>query len=564
MGKKEKFIVCCALPYANGPLHIGHLAGCYVPGDIYVRFKRLQGHDVHFLCGTDEHGAAITILAQKQKISPQEVVDKYHQILKADMLAAGIQFDVFSRTTKPFHYKRSQEFFLNCLKNGYIEKKNEQRLHCSNCKQFLPDRYVVGECPVCHAPGARGDQCEKCGAWFEPEELINPICQICGVTHAGLQPTTHWYLLLDKLGPKLKEYLDSKSYWRKNVLGYAYQPLKAELQPRSITRDLNWGIEVPLEEAKGKVLYVWFDAPIGYISASEDWGIQLGEPEKWRSYWEDPEAKLVHFIGKDNIIFHTVVWPAVLMGDGRYPLPYLVAGNEFLNLEGQKISTSRNFAIWASEATALVGSDALRFYLTRISPETSDSNFLWNDFQLKVNGELADVIGNLVNRSLSFLLKEFEGKIAAGEYPGLAVIRAKLEAAFKNYSEALEGGFTKIASDHLVDFARSLNVFFQEQAPWKQKKSDPALAHQTLSATVFGVKALALMLFPICPGIADKIWLQLGMPNGVASYSFEHISTQLPAGHTVSPAIGPVVTKVEDSLIAQEREKLNQVISSIK
>ena len=561
--QKEKFIVCCALPYANGPMHIGHLAGCYIPGDVYVRFKRLQGHDVHFVCGTDEHGAAITILAQREGVSPQSIVDKYHQVLKQDLIDCNVEVDVFSRTTHPCHIKRSQEFFLNCYKAGLIERKSEKRLHCEHCHKFLPDRYVVGECPVCHNPGARGDQCEKCGSWFEPEALINPICQICKVTKASLKDTEHWYLSLDKLEPKLKAWLDAKTFWRKSVLGYAYQPLKAELAPRSITRDLDWGVPVPLPEAKDKVLYVWFDAPIGYISASEDWAIQQGKPEAWRNYWEDQNAKLVHFIGKDNIVFHTVVWPAILLGDGRYSLPYLVAGNEFLNLEGEKISTSRNFAIWAGDAVKTIGCDNLRYYLTRISPESSDSNFTWAEFQSKINSELADVFGNLVNRCLSFLNRTFEGRLessAAAEET--ARINARAEEALKAYTTNLDLGLSKMASENMLEFARWLNGYFQEAAPWKAAKTDQAKAQAILYATCLGIKALLFMLYPICPGYTQKFWKQLGFSSEFKSLSLARLLEPFPPGHRIAGEVGPVVQKIEDELIGAQKQKLDALLAS--
>ena len=532
-----------------------------MPGDVYVRYRRLQGHDVHFACGSDEHGAAITILALKEKTSPRAIVDKYHEVLKRDLEKCGIEFDIFSRTSHPCHIKRSQEFFLNLRKNGYIEEKSEKRLFCGRCRRFLPDRYVVGECPSCHAAGARGDQCEKCGTWYEPETLIDPICQICGVTKAGLKDTSHWYISLDKLEPKLRAWLESKTHWRKNVLGYAFQPLKAELAPRSITRDLDWGVPVPLPEASGKVLYVWFDAPIGYISASEDWSQQIGEPDKWLDYWADQNTRLVHFIGKDNIIFHTVVWPAVLMGDGRYILPDLVAGNEFLNLEGEKISTSRNYAIWTSDAVDAVGVDLLRFYLTRISPESGDANFTWQDFQARANGELADILGNLVNRTLSFLNKNYEGRIAPEEVRIAQRVQSGIEETLGQYCRHLDGAFSKPALEAVIEFGRSLNVFFQKTEPWKVRKTDALKAHQSLHSVCLGIKAIALMLYPVCPGIAQKIWAQLGFDGKLGKEgSLDDCLKPFGPSQKLSIHIEPIVRKVEDALVEQEREKLGRML----
>lgn len=548
---RQKYLVCCALPYANGPLHIGHLAGAYLPGDIYARFRRMQGHDVQFVCGSDEYGVAITVRAVQEGTTPQAIVDKYHALLEADMKSCKISLDVYSRTTHPCHTKRSQEIFTNLLNNGLIETRTEKRLFCETDQQFLPDRYVAGTCPKCNKPGARGDQCEKCGTWFEPEDLLEPVCQICKKTTPVLRETKHWYICLNKLESKLQSWLESKTHWRKTVLGYAFQPIKAELSPRSITRDISWGIPVPLEEAAGKVLYVWFDAPIGYISASEDLSLRQGEPDLWKRYWEDKDTRLIHFIGKDNIIFHSVVWPAVLMGDGRYVLPDLVAGNEFLNLEGDKISTSRNFAIWVADAVKLVDVDLLRYYLTRISPETSDSNFTWEEFQQRVNSELADVLGNLANRSLSFIAKNYGGAFPIdGQCDGDVV--EKIKDTYSSYSAALEGGFSRGSSDSVVELGRYLNGYFQERAPWKLRKEDPALAHQVLYSVAVGLCAVAKLLFPICPGVAERIYQQLGFSQSPAEAGFVGEWWNVPVSQKLSAEVAPIVGKIEDAFV-QER-----------
>ncbi len=571
----QKFIVCCALPYANGGQHLGHLAGAYLPGDIFTRYKRMQGHDVHFLCGTDEHGAAITFKALEEKITPRQVVDKYHKIIKDGLTACDIHFDIFSRTTHPCHIKRSQEIFLNLHKKNLLEQKTEMRLHCSSCNQFLPDRYVMGTCPSCKATGARGDQCEKCGVWYEPEALIDPICQLCKKNKAALKETSHWYLKLNELEPKIRSWLESKTEWRKNVLGYAFQPLKSELTSRAITRDLEWGVPVPLPNSDGKVLYVWFDAPIGYISASEDWSIELGKPDHWRTYWEDKNAKLVHFIGKDNIIFHTVVWPAVLMGDERYILPDMVCGNEFLNLEGEKFSTSRNYALWINETLEIVPVDLLRYYLTAISPESSDSNFSWDEYQSKINTELADIIGNLINRTLTFINKNFDGQIGPENATADSSIEKFINETVKEYSSQLDEGYSKFALNAVTDLGRKLNVYFQEQAPWKTRKEDPLKAHNSLYSTCVGIKAVALLLYPICPGIAQRIWTQLGFAESIMEPIMEPINElinkvpfseitnfRFPKGHKASVDIVPIVTKVEDDFITSQKEILKSKVKS--
>ena len=557
----EKFIVCCALPYANGGLHLGHLAVAYLPGDIYARYRRMQGHDVHFVCGSDEHGAAITFRAREEGITPQAVVDKYHKVIKDSLEECGIKFDIFSRTTHECHAKRSQDFFLNLQKNGLLEKRTEKRLHCASCNQFLPERYVVGSCPTCGKGGARGDQCEKCGSWYEPEALVDPICQLCKTNKASLKETTHWYFELQKLEPKLRAWLESKQTgeipWRKNVLGYAFQPLKAELTGRAITRDLDWGVPVPLAEAKDKVLYVWFDAPIGYISASEDWAIRQGQPDKWKHYWEDKNSHLIHFIGKDNIIFHTVFWPCILMGDGRYVLPDLVAGNEFLNLEGEKFSTSRNYALWLDETLKIVPADNLRYYLATILPETSDSNFYWDEYQSRINTELADTIGNLSNRCLSFINKNYEGIIAPEGAKCDPAVAESISVAYEEYCKQLNQGLAKVALAAVIDLGRKLNVYFQEQAPWKVRKEDPVKAHGSLYSVSIGIKAIALMLTPYVPGISQKMWNQLGLSSPIENEALEEaINLSFPTGHKISPDVSPIVTKIEDTFIAAQKEAL--------
>ncbi len=559
----QKYLVCSALPYANGPLHIGHLAGCYIPGDIYARARKMQGHEVLSICGSDEYGAAITIRAMQEGITPQQVVDKYHTVIKNELEAFGIKHDIFSRTTRPFHAERAQDFFTKLLKAGLVERKDEQRLYCTSCSQFLPDRYVVGECPSCAKPGARGDQCEKCGAWFEPEKLINPVCQICKKSKASLKNTSHWYFRLDKLEPKLKAWLESKKDWRANVLGYANQPIKEGLAPRSITRDLSWGVPVPLSEAAGKVLYVWIDAPIGYISATEEWSRNAGKPDDWKRWWEDRSTKLIHFIGKDNIVFHTVVWPALLMGDGRYILPELVAGNEFLNLQGQKISTSRNFAVWAAEPAAFCNPDLFRFYLTAISPESSDADFNWKDFQSQVNGGLADVIGNYANRILTFIQKNYAGVVTPAGYSSIASnVLTPIEECKAAYFKQLEGGFSKGMLDAVMVLGRRLNQLMQELAPWKVRKEDPVKAHQILCDLAHGIKALAVFLAPICPGVSQKIWGQLGMTAALNSVSFDEVTRPLAVGQMIGSEIAPIINKVEDSAIAAQIEKLASISPS--
>ncbi|MBO4736499.1 MAG: methionine--tRNA ligase, partial [Paludibacteraceae bacterium] len=414
--KYKRTTVTSALPYANGPVHIGHLAGVYVPADIYVRYLRLKGEDVIFIGGSDEHGVPVTIRARKEGITPQDVVDRYHKIIKDSFAEFGISFDVYSRTTSETHHKLASDFFRTLYdKNEFVEQTSEQ-YYDEEAKQFLADRYIVGECPRCHAPGAYGDQCEKCGSTLSPEELINPVSKLSG-SKPVKRPTKHWFLPLNKHQDWLKKWiLEDHKEWRPNVYGQCKSWLDMDLMPRAVTRDLEWGIPVPVEGAEGKVLYVWFDAPIGYISNTKE--LCDANPEKygnWEKWWKDSDTRLIHFIGKDNIVFHCIVFPAMLKAEGSYILPDNVPSNEFLNLEGDKISTSRNWAVWLNEYLVdFPGKqDVLRYVLTANAPETKDNDFTWKDYQARNNNELVAIYGNFINRALVLTSKYFDGKVPA-------------------------------------------------------------------------------------------------------------------------------------------------------
>ncbi|MCK4957491.1 MAG: methionine--tRNA ligase, partial [Candidatus Cloacimonetes bacterium] len=411
MSEKQKYLVTSALPYANGPLHIGHVAGAYLPADVFVRFQRLQANDVLYVCGSDEHGAPISIKAEAEGVTPRDIVDRYHDSIKKSFDGLMINFDNFSGTARAQHSKLSQEFFTNLLERGFIIQKTSKQWFDQEQNRFLADRYVEGECPHCGADGARGDQCDACGKLIDAVELKNPISKISGSTPI-LKSTTHWYLELQKFEDELKEWLESKKYWKENVHNFISNFLENGLIERAITRDIDWGVPVPLENAEGKVLYVWFDAPIGYISSTKEWAEKIGEPEKWKDYWLDKKTKLIHFIGKDNIIFHTIFFPSFLMEQPEdYILPYDVPANEFLNLEGQKMSTSRNWTVWVNDFLADFDGEYLRYYLAANAPENKDSDFYWKDFQTQTNNDLANVLGNLANRVFAFSNKSFEGKI---------------------------------------------------------------------------------------------------------------------------------------------------------
>ncbi len=512
----EKILVTAALPYANGPLHLGHLAGAYIPADIYVRYQRLKGSDVIFICGSDEHGVPITIRADAERIAPQEVVDRYHVIMKNSFDRLGIRFDNYSRTSLPLHHRISQDFFLRLYHKGYIREESVRQLYCAACRRFLPDRYIEGECPHCHSPGARGDLCETCGRWLEPEQLINPRCKICGAT-PEMRETRHWFFRLPEFQKPLEEWQASKKHWKSNVREFSSGWFSEGLTDRSITRDIDWGIPVPLEGAAGKVLYVWFDAPIGYISSTVEWSQKQNQPELWRRYWCDPQTRLIHFIGKDNIVFHAIVWPAMLMAHGEFILPDNIPANEFLTIEGKKLSTSRNWAVWVDDYLAVFPPDPLRYYLSANAPENKDADFAWKDFQTHNNSELADVLGNLINRSLAFVEKHFEAKVpAAGELSGEdGAILGAAEQATREIGASLEDFQVRAAVGQLMDLARKGNKYFNDTAPWTTLKTDRSRCGTTLNTTLQLEAALAVLMEPFLPFSAERLWNMLNLPGSV-------------------------------------------------
>jgi methionyl-tRNA synthetase len=560
----RKILVTSALPYANGPLHIGHLAGAYLPADIYVRYQRLQQQDILYICATDEHGVPITITAEKEKTTPQDVVNRYHQHIKANFERFGMSFDHFSATSRPVHHQTSQDFFRKLYENGYIDKQEIQQMFCDHCNRFLPDRYIEGICPVCQKDGARGDQCEKCGRWLSPEEIVQPRCKICGNT-PQMRGSTHWFLRLDLFQERLAAWIEAKPAWKDNVRRFCEEWFKAGLKPRAITRDIDWGIPVPLEEAKGKVLYVWFDAPIGYISATKEWAERIGQPDRWQEYWYNPDCELVHFIGKDNIVFHAMVWPAMLMGYDKYILPTDVPANEFLNLENEKISTSRNYAVWLHEALEDFPADYLRYYLTAIAPETADANFVWDDFQTRINGELADIFGNLVNRSLTFIKRFADGKIPAliNPRPEDQAILEEIKVAKEKITDALEKFQCKRGLTEWMNLARVGNQYFQKSAPWDLQKTDKALCGTVLHTCAVLIKNLAVLGAPFLPFTAERIWQILGQDGSVHQQRWADIGTlTLSAGQPIADKIEILVSKVPDEAIQKQKEKLQATLSA--
>jgi len=514
MEEKKKYartLVTTALPYANGPVHIGHLAGVYVPADIYVRYLRLKGEDVLMIGGSDEHGVPITIKAQKEGVTPQDIVDRYHKIIKESMEGLGISFDVYGRTTSQMHRHTASDFFKKLYEKGEFVEKMSKQFYDEEADQWLADRYITGTCPHCGNERAYGDQCEACGTSLNATDLINPRSAITGNVPV-LKETKHWYMPLDKWEPRLRQWiLEEHKEWRTNVYGQCKSWLDGGLQPRAVTRDLNWGIPVPIEGAEGKVLYVWFDAPIGYISNTKEL-----RPDDWEKYWKDPETRIIHFIGKDNIVFHCLIFPAMLMAEGSYQLPDNVPANEFLNLEGDKISTSRNWAVWLNEYLEdFPGKqDVLRYVLTANAPESKDNDFTWKDFQLKNNSELVAILGNFVNRTLVLTHKFYQGKVpAAGPWTDLDQQVIKEMATFpERVGRSIETYRFREALAEMMNLARLGNKYLTDTEPWKLIKSDPERTATVLNLSLQICANLAVLCAPFLPFTADKMHRIMNLP----------------------------------------------------
>ena len=555
----KRTTVTAALPYANGGVHIGHLAGVYVPADIYVRYLRLKKQDVVFIGGSDEHGVPVTIRAKKEGITVQEVVDRYHNLIKKSFEDFGISFDIYSRTTSPTHNKFASDFFRTLYDKGVLEEKVEEQFCDEVTGEFLTDRNIVGTCPRCGAEGAYGDQCEKCGATLSPEELINPTNKNNPGHGLVKKPTKNWYLPLNKYQDWLKKWiLEGHKEWRTNVYGQCKSWLDMDLQPRAMTRDLDWGIPVPVEGADGKVLYVWFDAPIGYISNTKE--LCDAHPEKWgtwQKWWQDPETRLVHFIGKDNIVFHCIIFPTMLKAHGDYILPDNVPANEFLNLEDDKISTSRNWAVWLHEYLVdLPGKqDVLRYVLTANAPETKDNNFTWKDFQERNNSELVAVYGNFVNRALQLTKKYWGGVVpACGE---LQEVDEKAIAEFKDVKEKVEQYLNvfkfREAQKEAMNLARIGNRYITECEPWKVWKTDPKRVETILNISLQLVANLAIAFEPFLPFSSEKLRKMINMPN----FEWTQLGSTdlLKAGDQLGePEL--LFEKIEDEVVEAQLKKL--------
>ena len=552
--KFKRYLITSALPYANGPVHIGHLAGVYVPSDIYARYQRLRGNDVISVCGSDEHGVPITIKARKEGITPQDVVDRYHAIIKDAFYRLGMSFDIYSRTSSPTHRTTASDFFRKLYDEGKFIEKTSEQFYDEEAKAFLADRYIVGTCPRCQSEGAYGDQCEKCGSTLSPEELINPTSKLSGSVPVKKE-TKHWYLPLDQYDAFLREWiLEGHKEWKSNVYGQCKSWLDTGLQPRAVSRDLDWGIPVPVEGEEGKVLYVWFDAPIGYISATKDL-----TPD-WEKYWKDEETKMVHFIGKDNIVFHCIVFPSMLKAHGDYILPENVPANEFLNLEGDKISTSKNWAVWLHEyLDEFPGKeDVLRYVLCANAPETKDNDFTWKDFQARNNNELVAILGNFVNRALVLTKKYYGGEVpVCGELTDydrdtiaeLQGIRSSLESNIENYRfrEALKDA---------MSFARIGNKYLADTEPWKVVKTDPERVKTILNIALQITANITIAIEPFMPFSAEKILKMLS----VEKFGWDNLGSMdlIAAGHVIGDA-ALLFEKIEDDVIEKQLKRLEDI-----
>ena len=556
---KKRYTLTAALPYTNGPIHIGHLAGVYVPADIFARYKRLQGHDVAFICGSDEHGVAISMKARKEGITPKEVIDTYDAIIRKSFEDFGISFDNYSRTSREIHHKTAQDFFTKLYEqNDFIEETSEQ-LFDAEANMFLADRFVTGTCPKCQNPEAYGDQCEKCGSSLNATDLINPKSTLSGAT-PSLKSTTHWYLPLDKSEAFLRKWIleDHKEDWKSNVYGQCKSWIDDGLRPRAVTRDLDWGIKVPHESADGKVLYVWFEAPIGYISSTKEWADKKGID--WEPYWKDENTSLIHFIGKDNIVFHCIIFPALLKAHGDYILPENVPANEFLNLEGQKLSTSKNWAVWLHEYLEDFEGmqDALRYVLTINAPETKDNDFTWDDFQARVNNELVSVYGNFINRVVVLSQKYYDGFVPeAGPLSDEdKQVLQQLQEAPSTIEKSLDRYRFREAASLLMGVARLGNKYLADHEPWKLIKSDPERVKTIMNVALQLTAGLAYLSEPFLPFSTEKLKKMLNLKT--IENPFEHLkstSVLVSAGQNLGTS-ELLFRKIEDAEIQNQLDKL--------
>jgi methionyl-tRNA synthetase len=563
----QRTLVTSALPYANGEIHLGHLAGAYLPADIYVRFLRMRGRDVLYICGTDEYGVPITLTAEKQGITPKQLVDRNYASIRKSFEGFGMSFDNFSQTSREIHAETSQAFFLDLHAQGLLKEKTTEQFFSPSQDRFLADRYIEGTCPKCKKDGARGDQCESCGSSLDPTELIDPH-NVLDNSPLELRKTTHWFLPLAEWQPRLEEYLESHPEWKENVKQYCKSWFGDELADRAATRDLGWGVPVPLPDHEGKVFYVWFEAPIGYISATREWAAaQTGpdsDPEAWRTWWQDQGTRLVHFIGKDNVFFHALMFPAMLMAHSEeYIVADNVPANEFLNLEGQKLSTSRNFAVWLPEYLEKFSADPLRYTLARNLPETRDMNFTWEGFLARNNNELGNNFGNLINRVFSFIHKYFEGKVPEWSEAMMTDLDraalAEVQADLEKYAAHLEKFEIKAAVEACFHAGQLGNRYFDESAPFKSRKTDLERCGHSLGVIIQILRMLALMLAPVVPFGMEKLWGWLGMETDLWRGGWQEGLQEIPSGRVLG-AQEILFPRFEEEQIQAEIDRLKGML----
>jgi methionyl-tRNA synthetase len=567
-----RYLVTSALPYANGPLHIGHMAGAYLPADVYVRYLRMRGEDVVYVGGTDEHGVPITLTAEREGKEPKEVVDYWWAHMKETFARFGISFDNFSRTSTPLHAENTQLFYRKLKEGGYISEAESKQMYSPTEGRFLPDRYVEGTCPVCGYKEARGDQCDNCGSWYEAYELIEPHSKITGGP-VEVRETTHLYLDLPKFSDRLKGWVADQEHWRDSVKNFVLGMIGGGLEKRPITRDIKWGVPVPEPGFEDKRFYVWFDAPIGYVSSTMEWAENVGDPDRWREYWQEPDTRLVHFIGKDNTVFHAVVWPAMLMGTGEdgeeaFVLPYDIPANEFMNLEvvvdgeprAMQMSTSRNLAVWLHEALDQFPADPLRFYLASILPETGDVAFSWREFQTRVNGDLIGNLGNYINRTLAFMEKYFEGEVARPEKLPESAREAFIDLTLRedNYEARMLAGHPRDALAALLSMGKRANQFFDSEAPWKSRKQDPDKARATLYACSVLLGSIAYHAAPFIPEAIERLH---NFFDGPISRLKDLDLDGLPGAYR-SRGAKPLFRRIEDDEVSSAEGKLASAAKS--
>ena len=555
----EKILVTDALPYANGKLHIGHIAGVHLPGNIYVRYQRLKGRDVVHVSGSDDHGVAITLAAEKQGITPKELVDRYYPVIRGALEDFGIVYDNFSQTSRPIHHETARDYFRRLEEKGCFEVREVDQIYCPANGRFLPDRYVEGTCPYCGSNRARGDQCEACGTILDATQLVDPRSDVCDGP-LEVRPASHWYFKLARMSPRLQAWIDTKKQWKVNVRNYCQGWFNEGLSDRPISRDLDWGVALPTEDAVGKVMYVWFENTLGYVSSTREWAVEQGDPDRWKDYWLNPDCKLVNFLGKDNIVFHAILWPAMIMEHGDFVLPSEIPANEFLNIEGQKLSTSRNWAVWLDEYLEDFPPDPMRYCLASISPETKDSDFTWKDFQARNNNELADIFGNFVNRTLTFINRYFDGVIPEpGDFsPADREMLSAVAGAPDRVGACFESFQVRRAVRELIGLGNQCNRYFNDQAPWNSRKTDRARCAATLHVCVQAVRVLAVVMSPIVPFSAERLWKMVGLEGRVDEQTWDEIEIDASLAGRPIGEIEILFHKIEDDAVDAQIARLGR------